>query len=139
MANSYLLRITVTGQGVHGSTPWEGKDPMPVAAEIISALAQVYRQEPATDAFTITIGKVEDQGRFNVIGDAVTLLGTVRVIPDRIVDDIKMRVTRIATNVAEAHGQTAKVEWASARTGGAQPAGVARARITHRRTCRRKR
>jgi amidohydrolase len=38
-------------------------------------------------------------------------LGTLRVIPDHIVDDIKMRVERIATNVAEAHGLKAKIEW----------------------------
>jgi amidohydrolase len=111
LANSFLLRITITGEGVHGSTPWKGKDPMPVAAEIITAFGQVYRQEPAHDAFTLTIGKVEDEGRFNIIGGKVTLVGTLRVIPDRIVDDIKMRVERIAVNVAEAHGLTATVEW----------------------------
>lgn len=62
MASSFYLRISITGEGVHGSTPWKGKDPMPVAAEIITALAQIYRQVPAQDALTLTIGKVETKG-----------------------------------------------------------------------------
>lgn len=64
MAASELIKITVHGMGVHGSTPWMGKDPMPVAAEIILALAQIYRQIPATEAVTVSIGKVIDQVRF---------------------------------------------------------------------------
>lgn len=110
-ANSYKLSIKIHGVGVHGSTPWEGKDPMPVGAEIISALGQVYRQVPATDAFTLSIGKVIDEGRFNIIGSNLTLVGTMRVIKDDLMDDIKMRVERISTNIAEAHGQTAEVVW----------------------------
>ena len=111
MANSYKLSIKISGVGSHGSAPWTGKDPMPVGAEIISALAQVYRQVPATEAMTLTIGKVIDEGRFNIIGSNLTLVGTLRVINDDILEDIKMRVDRIATNIAEAHGQTAEVIW----------------------------
>jgi amidohydrolase len=111
MANSFLLRITIKGEGTHGSSPWTGKDPMPVAAEIVTAFGQVYRQVPATEPFTLTIGKIEDEGRFNTIGTSVTLVGTLRVMSDLIVDDIQQRVERISTNVAEAHGLSAKVEW----------------------------
>jgi amidohydrolase len=38
LASSDYLSIKIKGAWVHGSTPWQGKDPMPVAAEIISAL-----------------------------------------------------------------------------------------------------
>lgn len=111
LANSYMLSITINGAGTHGSAPWTGKDPMPVAAEIISALAQVYRQVPATEPMTLSIGKVIDQGRFNIIGDTVTLVGTLRVINNEVLKVIKDRVERIATNIAQAHGQTADVSW----------------------------
>ncbi|MDO8150531.1 M20 family metallopeptidase [Isoptericola sp. b408] len=107
LASSDYLSIRVEGQGVHGSTPWMGKDPMPVAAEIITALGQVYRQVPANDAMTISIGKVVDSGRFNVIGDGVELIGTIRVLQDEILDDVHARVDRIASHVAAAHGLTA--------------------------------
>jgi amidohydrolase len=111
LASSDYLEIKVKGAGVHGSTPWMGKDPMPVAAEIISALGQLYRQEPATDAMTISIGHVEDSGRFNTIGDDVTLIGTIRIIEDDIIDDVHRRVKRVAENIAKAHGLTATVKF----------------------------
>ena len=111
LASSDYLSIKIKGAGVHGSTPWDGKDPMPVAAEIISALAQVYRQVPATDAMTISIGKVVDEGRFNTIGDDIELIGTIRIIQDEIIDDVHKRVTRIAKHIAEAHGLTATTEF----------------------------
>jgi amidohydrolase len=111
LANSYKLSIKIAGAGTHGSAPWAGKDPMPVGAEIISALAQIYRQVPANEALTLSIGKVIDEGRFNIIGSNLTLVGTLRVLNNDLLQDIKMRVERIASNIAEAHGQTAEVVW----------------------------
>lgn len=45
------------------------------------------------------------------MGSQVTLVGTLRVIQEPLIDDIKSRVERISTNVVEAHGLTAEVEW----------------------------
>jgi amidohydrolase len=111
MASSELVKIVIKGMGVHGSTPWMGKDPLTVAAEIIVALGQIYRQVPATEAITISIGKVDDHGRFNVIGDDITLWGTVRCVHQNMMEDVNMRITRIATHVAEAHGLSASVSY----------------------------
>lgn len=111
LASSDYLSIKIKGAGVHGSTPWFGKDPMPVAAEIITALAQVYRQVPATDAVTISVGKVVDQGRFNTIGSDIELIGTIRIIGDQLVDDVHQRVEQIARHIARAHGLTATTEF----------------------------
>jgi len=111
MAASVLVKIEVKGMGVHGSTPWMGKDPLTVAAEIIVAVAQIYRQVPATEAITISFGKVDDHGRFNVIGDNITLWGTVRCIHGQLMDDVTARIERIATHVAQAHGLTAEVSF----------------------------
>lgn len=45
-----LVKIDITGKQVRGSTPWMAIAPMPVAADIITALAQLYysRRRPAT-------------------------------------------------------------------------------------------
>jgi metal-dependent amidase/aminoacylase/carboxypeptidase family protein len=72
------------------------------------ALAQIYRQVPATEAITISIGKVDDKGRFNVIGDNIALWGTVRCIHEHMMEDVNMRIQRIASHVAQAHGLTAE-------------------------------
>lgn len=108
MAASVLVKIEITGKQVHGSMPWLGIDPMPVAADIISATGQLYRQVPATDPVTISIGHVEDQGRFNIIGYKVTLWGTVRCLDDRVMADVQERIRRTAENIAKAYGAKAK-------------------------------
>lgn len=113
-AASVLVRIEITGRQVHGSTPWMGVDPMPVAAEIITATGQLYRQLPAYDPFTVSIGHVEDRGRFNIIGESVTLYGTIRASIDRDMDDLQGRVKRLAEHLAAASGCQAKT--ASSRT-----------------------
>jgi len=51
---------------------------MPPAAEIITAAGQLYRQVPAYNPITVSIGHVEDVGRFNIVGQTVTLWGTIR-------------------------------------------------------------
>ena len=108
---SVLIRITVRGKGVHGSTPWAGIDPLPPAAEIITAMGQVYRQLPGYDPLAITIGHLEDLGRFNVVGESVQMFGTIRstVEPDMAL--ARERVQRTAEHVAQAYGATAEVEF----------------------------
>ncbi|GAA2117572.1 M20 family metallopeptidase [Kitasatospora saccharophila] len=109
-AASCLVKITVTGRQVHGSTPWQGVDPMPPAAAIITGIGQLYRQLDAYHPVTVTIGHVEDIGRFNIIGERVTLWGTVRCAVESDMADVQRRLTRLAEHTAEAHGCTATVE-----------------------------
>jgi amidohydrolase len=108
---SVLMRITVRGKGVHGSTPWAGIDPLPPAADIIASMGQIYRQVPGYDPLTITIGHVEDQGRFNIVGDSVQLLGTIRSTVEPDMDVARDHVKRAAEHIAQAYGATADVEF----------------------------
>lgn len=107
-AASAIVRIVVTGVGAHASTPWRGVDPLPVAADIILQLAQVYRQVAATKPVTVSVSEVTTHGRHNVIGDTVELLGTVRCSLDADMPKIQRRVERIALHLAQAHGCTAQ-------------------------------
>lgn len=110
-ASSIMLKITIRGQQTHSSSPWMGVDPMPVAADIISTTGQLYRQIPALDPATISIGHVEDVGRFNIIGGEVTLWGTVRSLKQEIMEDVCDRVARTVDHLARAHGATATTEF----------------------------
>ncbi len=107
-AASAVLKIVVTGVAAHASTPWRGVDPLPVAADIVLALAQLYRQVPASKPITVSIGHVATEGRHNVIGETVELLGTVRCAVDADMAKIQERVQRIATHLALAQGCTAQ-------------------------------
>lgn len=108
---SCLVKIVLTGQQVHGSTPWMGIDPMPAAGAIMTGIGQVYRQVSAFDPITVTIGHVEDVGRFNIIGQTVTLWGTIRCTVEADMGDIQKRVDTLASHTAQAYNCSATVEF----------------------------
>ena len=111
LAASTLFIIKIQGKQVHGSMPWLGLDTIPVLAAINDGFAQVYRQVPATEAITISIGKVDTVGRDNIIGDHTVLQGTVRCVHDHVMGDVKSHLKRIVEHAAAMHGLTATIEF----------------------------
>jgi len=110
-AASVVVRIRVTGQQAHGSSPWRGVDPLPPAAEIVTGSSQIYRQVPTGRRITISFGHVQDVGRFNIIGGEVTLWGTIRAERDDDMATVQDRLRRLAEQTAAAHGCTAEVDY----------------------------
>jgi amidohydrolase len=108
---SCLIKITITGKQVHGSTPWMGIDPMPAAGALITGIGQLYRQISAFDPFTVSVGHVEDVGRFNIIGESVTLWGTLRCTAESDMGDLQKRLATLAEHTAAAYGCTADVDY----------------------------
>ncbi|MFJ9575251.1 M20 family metallopeptidase [Streptomyces sp. NPDC101191] len=109
-AASTLVRIVVTGEQVHGSTPWQGVDAMPAAGAILTGIGQIYRQVSAYAPVTVTIGHVEDVGRFNIIGQTVTLWGTIRCAEESDMAEVRRRLTTLAEHSAAAYHATATVD-----------------------------
>ncbi|MFE3191005.1 M20 family metallopeptidase [Nocardia sp. NPDC059240] len=110
-AASCLVKITITGQQVHGSTPWMGIDPMPAAGAILTGVGQIYRQVNAFDPVTVSIGHVEDVGRFNIIGQTVTLWGTIRCAVESDMSQVQQRLRTLAVNSAAAYNCSATIEF----------------------------
>ncbi|MFJ2770745.1 M20 family metallopeptidase [Streptomyces sp. NPDC087300] len=108
---SCMIKIVLTGQQVHGSTPWQGIDPMPAAGAIQVGIGQLYRQISAFDPITVTIGHIEDVGRFNIVGQTITLWGTIHCTVESDMKDVQGRLTRMAEHVAQAYGASATVEY----------------------------
>ncbi|PXX68550.1 carboxypeptidase Ss1 [Nocardia tenerifensis] len=108
---SCLVRIVVTGQQVHGSTPWLGVDPMPAVGAVLTGIGQLYRQVSAFDPITVSIGHVEDVGRFNIIGRTVTLWGTIRCAVESDMAEVRQRLTTLAEHTAQAYNTTATVDY----------------------------
>ncbi|WP_330296531.1 amidohydrolase [Streptomyces sp. NBC_00503] len=107
---SCLVRITVTGRQSHASSPWHGIDPMPAAGALLTGIGQLYRQVSAFSPVTVSIGHIEDVGRYNVIGETVTLWGTIRCAEERDMDGVKRRLTVLAEHTALAYGAEAAVD-----------------------------
>ena len=111
MAAADRFEIVVEGRQTHGSTPWNGVDPVVTAAQIVGALQTIVSRhmdlvkEPAV----VTVGQLEAGIRANIIPDRARLVGTIRTFDEPMRADIHARVRQIAENVAAAAGAKAVV------------------------------
>ena len=111
MASADELRITVTGRGGHASMPHDTLDPMPIAAEIVTAIqTMVARRFPVFDPVVVTIAKLEAGSTHNVIPDHVRMRGTMRSLSAGNRLRLREEVTALAAGIAGAHGLAAEVE-----------------------------
>ena len=112
MAASDIFRIAVKGKQTHGARPWDGVDPIVVAAQIVLGLQTIgSRQVDVTLAPSIiTVGRISGGIRNNVIPDEVELEGTIRSFDQAMRSDIHERIERTARGIAESAGATVEVE-----------------------------
>jgi amidohydrolase len=113
-ASSDRFRIDVAGRRTHGAAPHTGLDPVPVAAEIVSALQLIVsRQIDAQNPKVLTIGQIHGGNRYNIIAGDVFMEGTLRTLDAAVRADVKTRMERTIKGVAEAHGTTATLRFSS--------------------------
>jgi len=104
----------VRGTGGHAAFPHLTVDPVVAAAHIITALQTIAsRNIEPVDALVVSICSMATSqiGAFNVIPDAVQLVGTVRTFRPQTRDLAEKRVREIVSKVAEALGATAEIEY----------------------------
>jgi amidohydrolase len=111
LASADDVEITVQGKGSHGAAPWQGVDPIVVAAQIVLGLQTIAsRQMEVTKApVIVTIGKIEGGTRNNIIPDSVSMKGTLRALDPAMRKQLHERVTRTAEDIARSAGATVKV------------------------------
>jgi amidohydrolase len=112
MASVDDFRIRVHGKQVHGSTPWNGVDPIVVSAQIINSLQTIVsRQMPLTkQAAVVTIGSIHGGVRSNIIPSQVELIGTIRALDSDMRVAIHKKIRKIATKVAESMDATVDID-----------------------------
>jgi len=112
MASVDDFRIRVHGKQVHGSTPWNGVDPIVVSAQIINSLQTIVsRQMPLTkQAAVVTIGSIHGGVRSNIIPSQVELIGTIRALDEDMRKNIHAKIRKIATNVAASMDATVDID-----------------------------
>ena len=111
-ASSDTFTIEVTGKRVHGAYPHLGLDPIPVAAQIVNAIqGLVAREFDARSPKVVTIGRIQGGERFNIVAASVSLDGTMRTLDAALRADLKQKLERLVTNVAEAAGQRATLRF----------------------------
>ncbi len=110
MASSDELHVTVVGMGGHGSQPHTAKDPIPVAAEMISALQlMITRSFDAFDPVVITVGQFHAGTKANIIPDTAEFRATIRTFSADNRARIQIEAVRLCKSIAEGYGLKAEV------------------------------
>ena len=111
MASADEFEISVVGRGGHASTPHLTGDPVPVAAEIVTALqAAVTRRVDAFAPAVVTVTKLRAGTATNVIPETALLAGTIRTTSERTRGRVHDDVVRVAEGIAAAHGLRSEVQ-----------------------------
>ncbi|WP_241002335.1 hypothetical protein [Streptomyces sp. CB01881] len=91
----------------------EAADPLraEAAGAVLTGIGRLYRQRSAFDPVAVSIGHLEDVGRFNIIGEKVTLWGTVRCAVEADMAEVEKRLVTLAEHTAQAYNCTAQVDY----------------------------
>jgi amidohydrolase len=110
-AASDRFSIKVKGKQTHGGYPWNGIDPVTIAAQIVTALQTIVsRQMDITqEPVVISVGSIHGGVRNNIIPEEVELVGTIRTLDTEMQKKVHERIRRTATSIAESGGATAEV------------------------------
>jgi amidohydrolase len=112
MASSNRFTLTITGKKTHAAYPHTGVDPVPVAAQVISALQTIpSRMNNAAEPIVVSVATINGGNRYNIIADAVTMTGTVRTLAKDGPARVKALMDRAIKGVTEASGATYAFEF----------------------------
>lgn len=105
LANVDSVDLIVRGHGGHGAYPHKTKDPIVIAARIVTSLQTLVSREcDPQDAAVVTVGSFVAGAKHNVIPDEARLLITVRSYSDETRQALLAGVERIARGEAIAAG-----------------------------------
>lgn len=114
MAGAQEWSSVVSGKQTHGSRPWQGVDPIVVAAQVVNGLQTVVsRQLDITlNPAVVSVGIIKGGIRNNIIPDSVEMIGTIRTFDDKQKQQVFDAMKRMVQNTAEANGATATFDFA---------------------------
>ena len=112
MAAADFFRVTVRGKQTHGSTPWNGVDPVVAASSIVVGLQTIVSRQMnlTVGPAVVTVGSLVGGVRNNIIPDSAVMVGTIRTFDPAMRTDIHARVRKTAELIAQSQGATAQVD-----------------------------
>jgi len=104
MASADSYRIRLTGRGGHASKPHQAIDPIPAAAEIVTALqVAISREVDIFDPAVVTITQIHAGTTHNIIPETAFLEGTLRTLSNERRDSTLALIDRVAGSIAAEH------------------------------------
>ncbi len=105
MANVDSVDIHVYGIGGHGAYPHKTKDPVVIAAQLVTQLQTIISRETSPlEASVITVGSIHGGSKHNIISDEVHMQLTVRTYSDETRAYILKRIIEVSEGVARTAG-----------------------------------
>ncbi|MGD3106391.1 M20 metallopeptidase family protein [Streptomyces sp. YGL11-2] len=105
MSASNVLRVTVRGEGGHGSMPHRAKDPVQAGCAMVTALqAWITRSFDVFDPVILTVGTFHAGTKQNVIPDTAVFEATVRSFSERAQARVKDGTVEVCRGIAAAYG-----------------------------------
>ena len=112
MASSNRFTATIVGKKTHAAYPHTGIDPVPVAAQAITALQTIAsRMNNAAEPIVVSVATINGGNRYNIIADQVTFGGTVRTLSKDGPERVRTLMERVLKGVADASGATYTFEF----------------------------
>ncbi|TAK14621.1 MAG: amidohydrolase [Acidobacteria bacterium] len=112
MASASRFTLKVIGKKTHGAMPHTGIDPIPIAAQIVSAFQTIpARQIDAQQPTVLTIGRMSGGNRYNVIADMVEMEGTVRTFSADGPETVKTKMEAILKGVTASYGASYELNY----------------------------
>ena len=110
MASTDEIYLTVKGKGGHGATPELVVDPLVIAAHILTGLQSIVSRKanPAVPSL-LSFGRIEGNGRTNIIPDEVTMDGTFRTFNEAWRKEAHEKIKTMASGIAESMGGSCEV------------------------------
>ncbi|MFJ7216925.1 M20 family metallopeptidase [Amycolatopsis sp. NPDC098790] len=112
MAASGALEVRVLGDGGHGSSPHDARDPIPAACEMVTALqTMVTRTFDVFDPVVVTVGQFHAGTRRNIIPDDAKFEATLRSFSPEVAAKVGERAVQVCRGIAQAHGLDIEVTY----------------------------
>ncbi|UJA00806.1 amidohydrolase [Acinetobacter johnsonii] len=111
-ANVDRFKIVIKGKGGHAGCPHETRDPIVVAAQLISAVQTIAsRSINNLDTCVVSITQVHAGTSWNILPEEARLEGTVRTHSSEVRLAVEEKLKQIAQGIALAHSVDIAVDW----------------------------
>lgn len=106
------LHVTAHGQGGHGSSPHNARDPVTAVSEMVTSLqTMVTRRFDVFDPVVVSVGSLHAGAAVNVIPESATFAATVRTFSAPAREQVAELAPALLRSIAASHGVGVEVEW----------------------------
>ncbi|MEK6796176.1 MAG: M20 family metallopeptidase [Spirochaetota bacterium] len=96
--------IVVRGKGTHGAMPEEGRNPIPVASEIVDKLDDLHVNVKRAYGAVISVCSINAGVNSNIIPERAVISGTTRFFTPRVGNALRQSIASIAAASGKRHG-----------------------------------